>query len=184
MKQRGWMAAATLLMTVASAHANHYDYAVVLTGTYTVGGTQGCTDFDPTGCPQAGSLSGLLSFDTPSTGDGSWVIAGPFGDITNFQVTLGSLSSDELFGSINVNGSVPNGNVQASDMSEYFAFDWASRTAVYTYDYGYHEANGNFSGVLRAVPETSNAALMLAGLAALLGLRRHTRTAAARTSAT
>ena len=62
-----------------------------------------------------------------------------------------------------MSGDAPNGNVRASDMTQYFAFDWASHSAVYTYDYGYHEANGNFSGTLRAVPEGSNAALMLGG---------------------
>ena len=163
------MLAAALLVATGAAHAEHYEYKVDLTGTYSVGGTQGCTPpFDQPACPVAGTLSGLLSFDTPTRGDGSWTIEADFGDITDFYVSLGSLATDQLFGGVGVQDGAPNGYVQASDATETFSFDWADRSASYSYDYGYHSPNGQFTGSLTAVPEPAAALLMLAGVALLL----------------
>lgn len=171
MRHRRMLAAAALLTTALAAHAEHFEYAVELTGTYSAGGTEGCTPplFDQPACPQTGSLSGLLSFDTPTSGDGSWTIEGNFGDITDFSVNLGSLDSEVLFGGVSVIGGAPNGSVGPSDNSESFVFDWATRTASYDYDFGYHAPNGMFSGTLSAVPEPSVALLLLTGLAGVAG---------------
>jgi hypothetical protein len=113
----------------------------------------------------------MLSFDTPASGDGSYLIEGSFGDITNFYVSLGDLPYDTLYGGVNVVNGAPNGSVQASDQSETFTFDWADRSATYVYDYGYHAANGNFAGTLSAVPEPASLGSMIVALAGLLGLR-------------
>ena len=175
MRHRRMLAAAALLTTALAAHAEHYEYAVALTGTYSIGGAEGCSAplFSEPACPRAGSLSGLLSFDTPASGDGSWTIEGNFGDITDFSVNLGSLDSELLFGGVNVIDGAPNGSVGPSDGSESFVFDWATQSASYDYDYGYHAPNGMFSGTLIAVPEPTTALLLLAGLGA--SLLRHTR---------
>lgn len=171
MRHRRMLAAAALLTTALAARAEHFEYAVELTGTYSAGGTEGCTPplFDQPACPQTGSLSGLLSFDTPTSGDGSWTIEGNFGDITDFSVNLGSLDSEVLFGGVSIIGGAPNGSVGPSDNSESFVFDWATRTASYDYDFGYHAPNGMFSGTLSAVPEPSVALLLLTGLAGVAG---------------
>jgi len=168
------LAAAALLAASASVHAEHFQYAVSLAGTYSEGGTDGCTppNFDQSACPRAGSLSAMLSFDTPSSADGSYSIEEGFGDVTNLVVTLGWLPTDSLLGGVNLNNGVPNGTVQASDQTETFMFDWGNRSASYSYDYGYHEANGIFTGSLSAVPESATAMLLLAGLFGLLGLRQ------------
>ena len=174
------LAAAAMAAAAASAHAEHFQYGLALSGTYSIGGTDGCypPDFDQPACPRAGSLTATLSFDTPSGSDGSYGVGS---DITNFVVTLGSLPSDFLFGGVNLTGGVPDGNVRAFDDSEKFTFDWATRTAWYSYDYGYHGANGNFSGAMFAAPEPSPAMLLLAGLAAVgvIGQRRAARSAKA-----
>ena len=175
MRHRRMLAAAALLTTALAARAEHFEYAVELTGTYSAGGTEGCTPplFDQPACPQTGSLSGLLSFDTPTSGDGSWTIEGNFGDITDFSVNLGSLDSELLFGGVNVIDGAPNGSVGPSDGSESFVFDWATRSVSYDYDYGYHSPNGTFLGTLVAVPEPATALLLLAGVAgAAFGWRR------------
>jgi hypothetical protein len=170
--------AAALLIAAGAAHAEHFEYKVDLTGTYSAGGTEGCTPpFDQPACPVAGTLSGLLSFDTPASGDGSWSVEADFGDITDLYVSLGSLATDQLFGGIGVQNGAPNGFVQAGDQTETFSFDWADRTASYSYDYGYHSSNGQFTGSLSAVPEPGVALLFLAGMAGLFGaVRRRERT--------
>jgi len=174
MRHRRSLAAAALLSTCLAAHAAHYEYDIDLHGTYSGGGTEGCfpPDFNQPACPRDGALTGHLVFDTPADGDGSWSIIGTFGDITSFSINLGSLDSDMLFGGVDVHGGVPSGSVQASDTSESFSFDWGTRTASFDYDYGYHSPNGSFRGVMFAVPEPTSAALLLAGLAGLAGLRR------------
>lgn len=165
------LAAAALAAVAATAHAEHFQYAVDLSGTYSIGGTEGCTppDFDQPACPRAGKLAATLSFDTPSDADGSYMVGS---DITNFVVTLGALPEDFLFGGVNLTSGVPNGGVEAFDESERFSFDWATRSAWYSYDYGYHGANGTFSGTLSAVPEPPLSWTLLAGLAAVGVLRR------------
>jgi len=171
------LAAAALTATAAAAHAEHFQYAIDLTGTYSIGGSEGCAppDFDQPACPRAGKLSAMLSFDTPSGADGSYMVGS---DITNFVVTLGALPEDFLFGGVNLTGGIPNGSVEAFDESERFSFDWATREAWYSYDYGYHGANGNFAGaLLAAVPDPAPAWTLLAGLA-VVGLATRRRAAA------
>lgn len=176
MRHRHLLAASVLLAASFAARAEHFQYAVSLTGTYSEGGTEGCfpPDFNQPACPRAGSLSALLSFDTPGNADGSYTIEGDFGDITDFSVTLGSLQSatESLFGGVNLNNGIPNGTVQAFDQSETFTFDWADRSASYSYNYGNHAANGVFAGSLSAVPEPATLGLMLAGLASVAGIGR------------
>jgi len=179
MRHHRTLAAVALLITVASAPARHYGYEVNLTGTYTVGGPQGCTPADQTGCPQPGAMLGSVSFDTPSDGDGSWLIESNYGDITDFLVTVGSLPTDTLYGDINVVDGAPNGSVQALDQSETFTFDWATRSAEYSYGFPAPSPNGNFTGTLTAVPEPATGVLLLAGLAGLVGARRRRASAAA-----
>ena len=166
------LAAAAMAAAAASAHAEHFQYGLALSGTYSIGGTEGCyPPFDQPACPRAGTLTATLSFDTPSGSDGSYGVGS---DITNFVVTLGSLPSDFLFGGVNLTGGVPDGSVQAFDESEKFSFDWATHSAWYSYDYGYHGASGSFSGAMIAAPEPSPALLLFAGLAAVgLAGRRH-----------
>ena len=168
--------ATALLSIAASAQAEHFQYRVDLAGLYSGGGSEGCfpPDFNQPACPREGSLTAILSFDTPSGDDGSYLIADSFGDITNFYVNLGGLPGDSLFGAVNLNAGVPNGSVQASDQSETFTFDWATRSASYIYDFGYHNPYGNFAGTLSSVPEPSLLALLLAGCAgfAWTGRRR------------
>lgn len=179
MRYRRILAAAALAGAAAAAHAEHFKFSVFLSGTYSQGGTEGCFPpyFDQPACTRPGSLSGTLSFDTPSSRDGSYLVENDFGDITNFLVTLGSLPTDSLLGGVNLQGGIPNGSVQSSDRSESFSFDWATQTAYYAYDFGYHEPNGSFSGMLAAVPEPAPSLFMLAALTALggLGLRRTKR---------
>ena len=183
MRHRHLLAATALLASSIAAHAEHFQYRVSLNGSYSEGGTEGCfpPDFDQPACPRAGSLSALLSFDTPGSADGSYVIEDGFGDITNFSVSLGQLQSatEALYGGVNLNNGIPNGTVQAFDESETFSFDWANRSASYSYDYGYHGANGIFTGSLVAVPEPGLPTLMVLGLVALLGLG-HRRAGASR----
>lgn len=182
MRLRRPLVVAALLTVAAAAHAEHFEYAVDLNGSYSQGGTEGCfpPDFDQPACPQPGHLSALLSFDTPGAADGSYLIAAGFGDITNFTVNLGWLASDALYGGVNLNSGVPNGTVQSADGTESFTFDWSDQTASYQYDYGDHNGNGTFSGTMSAVPEPSLVVLMLAGLAAVAGIgRRRGRSAAA-----
>ncbi len=181
MRPRLMLATAALLTTTFAAHAEHFEYKVQLSGTYSQGGTEGCTPplFDQPACPRPGSLSGLLSFDTPTSGNGSWSIEGNFGDITDFSVDLGFLDSEDLYGGVSVIDGAPNGSVGPLDGSESFAFDWAKRTASFDYDYGYHDANGTFAGTLSAVPEPMTALLLLAGLAGMAGSARRRPSAAA-----
>ena len=172
MRQRRSIAAIALLILATSAQAKHFEYTLNLTGSYSIGGTEGCTQADPSGCPHDGTLTGLLSFDTPTDGDGAWDVTSNFGDITNFYVSLGAMPTDFLLGSVNVNQGAPNGSVQAADQTESFTFDWASRVAEYSYDYGYHAPNGAFTGTLAAIPEPGIALMLVAGLAAIVGARR------------
>lgn len=174
MRHRRFAAALALLAFASLAHAEHFEYAIDLQGTYSVGGTDGCVppDFNQPACPRHGSLMGRLSFDTPMSGDGSWSITDHFGDITDFSIDLGALPGDSLYGGVNVNGGVPNGFVQASDLSESFYFDWATRTATYKYDYGDHGAFGSFAGTMLALPEPAAPGLLLAGMLVVAGARR------------
>jgi hypothetical protein len=171
MHHRHWLAAVALLAAAASAHATHFEYRIDLSGTYTEGSIDGCTPPDFEGCPKPGTLTGVLSFDTPSAEDGTYMIDGAFGDITNFYVSLGGLPYDVLYGGVDLYGGVPGGVVQSLDQTEYFFFNWADRSAVYSYDYGYHNGNGSFTGTLSTIPEPGTGLLMLAGLAALAGRR-------------
>ena len=177
------MLAAVALVAVASAaHAEHFEYAVNLTGTYEGGGTAGCTPpFNQPGCPSPGSLSGVLSFDTPTNGDGSWLIEPGIADITDFNVSFGSFATELLLGNISVTDGSPAGSVQAIDESEFFNFDWADRTASYSFGYGGHDGGGSFAGTLSSVPEPSLALMVLAALAGVFPLaQRRDRTATSR----
>ncbi len=161
------LAVAALLTTALAAHAEHFQYAVSLSGTYSGGGTEGCfPPFDQPACPHTGALSAVMSFDTPIDGDGSWQIMPGATDITDFTVSLGSFSTELLVGGISVTDGEPSGTVQAIDDSETFSFDWASRTAEYSY-VGDRGAQGSFAGTLSDVPEPGIALLLLAGLAGL-----------------
>jgi hypothetical protein len=175
-----WAAAVALATTGLAAHAEHFQFAVNLTGTFSVGGEEGCTppDFNQPACPREGSLKALMSFDTPTAADGSWMIADTFGDITNFTVNLGDLANEPLYGGINLTSGMPNGSVQLPDGSEVFTFDWASRTATFDYDLGYHNPYGQFSGVLTSVSEPGELSLAALGLAAVLIASRRRRSRA------
>ena len=180
MRHRLWLAAAALLTSAVAAHAEHFQYAVTLQGTYSAGGTEGCfpPEFDQPACPHPGFLSAMLSFDTPRPGDGPFSITDHYGDITDFLVTLGGMPGDALYGGVEIIDGAANGTVQALDGSEYFSFDSASRTATYTYDFGYHNPNGAFTGLLSTVPEPAVTALMLVGLACVARRRaKHPREA-------
>ena len=167
MNLRRVLAVAVLMATALAAHAEHFQYAVNLSGTYSGGGTEGCfPPFDQPACPRTSTLSAMMSFDTPVDGDGSWQIEPGFTDITDFTVNLGSFSTDLLVGGISVTDGKPSGTVQAIDDSETFSFDWASRTAEYSY-VGDRGAQGSFAGTLSAVPESGSASLLLAGLAGI-----------------
>ncbi len=166
MRQRQVLAVAALLIASTAVRAEHFAYTVDLHGTYSLGGTDGCTPpFDQPACPRDGYLSATVSFDTPSTADGAYLIEDSFGDITDFKVDLGSLSDEALYGGVNLASGVPNGTVQDFDGFENFTFDLATRSASYSYDYGYHNANGSFSGALYEVPEPPVALMLLLGLA-------------------
>lgn len=171
MRHRRMLATLGLLAACSAAHAEHFQYAVELSGTYSLGGTDGCypPDFNQPACPRPGSLTAFLSFDTPTSADGAFFIGS---DVTNFVVTLGYMPEDSLLGGIQLYGGVPSGTVLAADESERFTFDWGDHSASYSYDYGYHAANGSFTGTLSAVPEPLGALPLLAGLAALYGRRR------------
>jgi hypothetical protein len=172
------LASAALLTLCATAHAEHFQFGVSLTGTYSGGGTEGCGPplFDQPACPRPGSLAAMLSFDTPSSADGTYAIADGFGTVTNFSVDLGFLSAEPLYGAIYLLNGVVSGFVQPGDGTETFSFDWATRAATYSYDFGYHAPNGSFAGTLSAVPELPVALLLLAGLALTTGAgRRHRR---------
>ena len=173
--RRHWAAAALLAALTAAAHAEHFQYAVNLSGTYSLGGTDGCTppDFNQPACPRPGTLSAMLSFDTPSSADGTYMIGS---DVTDFVVTLGALPGDLLFGGIDLIGGVPDGAVFAADGTESFVFNAGQHSASYSYDYGYHQPNGSFSGVLSAVPEPSRWMMVLAGLAASAAIGRRATT--------
>jgi hypothetical protein len=179
MRSPHWLAATALLAASWAAHAEHFEYAVSLTGTYSGGGTAGCTPpFNQPACPSPGSLAGLLSFDTPTNGDGSWLIEPGATDISNFDLTLGSFATDVLVGDVSVTNGAPTGSVQAIDESEFFSFDWPARTASYSFGYVGHGSSGSFTGTLSAVPEPASALLVLAGLAVVA--RRRARANATR----
>ena len=167
------LAAVALLALASAAHAAHFEYAVSLTGTSQGGDPGGCTPpFDQPGCPTASSISGLLSFDTPTSGDGTWMIQPGIADITHFSTSFSSFSGEPLVGDISVTGGKPSGSVQAIDGSESFSFDWASRTASYSYAFGDFGASGSFTGTLSAVPEPSPALMLLAALVGVVPLAR------------
>lgn len=179
MRQARLLAAAALLCMAATAHAEHFQFRVDLTGQYSIGGTDGCAppDFDQPACPRDGSVTATFSFDTPSNVDASWLIAGDSGDITDFKIDLGELANGSLFGGVNVSGGVPNGTVQTADGLESFTFDWATRAASWNYDYLDHNPWGHFTGSLSAVSEPAAWVSLLGGLALLLVIssRRNAR---------
>ena len=174
MRSPRWLAAAALLAMGVTAHAEHFQYRVDLSGTYSIGGPEGCgaPGFDQPACPQPGTLSALLSFDTPGSADGAYLIADAYGDITDFKVDLGNLLQDSLFGGVNLVSGAPNGIVTAGDQSEQFVFDWATRSASFTYNYGYHDANGSFAGTMSAVPEPGASLMLLVAIAGMAAYRR------------
>ncbi len=167
MKRRAMLAVVALAATAATAHAERYEYAVHLSGTWAGGDPEGCFPplFNQPSCPHAATLSGVISFDTPVNGDGSWTIAPYLTNITDFSSSLGSFATELLVGDISVTGGSPSGTVQALDDSETLSFDWASRTAGYWYAAGPFGATGTFTGTLSAVPEPDAGLLLLAGLA-------------------
>ncbi len=174
MRQRHLIAALALLAGTTAAQARHFEYDLDLQGTYSVGGTEGCypPDFNQPACPRDGTLTARMSFDTPGNADGSWLIAGSFGDITNFTVDLGNLGSEDLYGGVSLVDGRPSGSVQTLDATDLFGFDWATGRATFSYDYGYHEPNGTFAGTMSAVSEPATAGLLLLGLGALATRRR------------
>jgi hypothetical protein len=165
------LAAVALLALASAAHAEHFQYAVDLSGTASGGDPEGCFPplFNQPSCPHAESFHGVLSFDTPVDGDGSWLIEPGLTDITNFNVSggVGTFSSELLVGDISVTAGQSSGTVQALDGSETFTFDWATRSAEYSYAFGPFAATGDFTGTMSAVPEPDAGALLLAGLAGL-----------------
>lgn len=178
MRQHRFLAIAALLATCAAAHAEHFQFAMNLSGTYSIGGAEGCAPpFEQPACPRPGSLAAVLSFDTPSSADGTYAIVDTFGDVTDFSVDLGYLAQEPLYGAIYLVGGVASGFVQPVDDSETFSFDGGTRVATYSYDFGDHAANGDFSGTLVAVPEPTRIALLMAGLAALWTAGRRRRVA-------
>lgn len=172
MRTRQFLAAAALLAATAAAHAEHFDFRVSLDGTYSVGGTEGCFPplFDQPACPRAGHLDAIMSFDTPSSADGDYQIGSGPDQVSNFTISVGAFATDVLVGDIGLLDGAPGGNILALDESERFMFDWADRSASFQYDYGYHGANGIFTGTLSTAPEPGPAAMMLAALAAMLGV--------------
>ncbi len=134
--------------------------------------------FDQPACPRDGYRSATLSFDAPSSADGYYLIEDRYGDITDFSVTLGSLSSDveALYGGVSLLGGLASGTAQDFASFERFSFDWETRSASYSYDYGYHNPNGSFVGTMYAVPEPASARLTPEGVAALAGVPRRGRT--------
>lgn len=186
MRQARSLVAGAVLCAAVSAHAEHFQYRVDLTGTYSVGGPEGCgpPNFDQPACPRQGSGTATFSFDTPSNADASWLIAGDSGDIVDFRIDLGALAGGSLFGGVNVTGGVPNGTVQTPDGLETFTFDWATRTASWDYDYLDHNPWGHFTGILTAVPEPGTRASLLAGLATILAAAARRRRAQPRPQAT
>src|SRR5471032_3190456 len=123
MRQHRLLAAAALLATCAAAHAEHFQFALNLSGTYSIGGAEGCAPpFDQPACPRPGSLAAMLSFDTPSSADGTYAIVDTFGDVTDFSVNLGYLGQEPLYGAIYLVGGVASGFVQPVDDSETFSF--------------------------------------------------------------
>ncbi len=171
MRQRRLLAAAALLIASTAVRAEHFEYTADLHGTYSLGGPDGCyPPFDQPACPRDGYLSATLSFDTPSSADGAYLIEDSFGDITDFSVNLGSLSNEALYGGVNLENGIPNGTVQDFEGFENFTFDWATRSASFSYDYGDGNANGSFSGALYEVPEPATALMLLVGLAISAGV--------------
>jgi hypothetical protein len=174
MLNRQMLAAAVLLVACAAAHAEHFDFLVSLNGTYSAGGTDGCTPplFDQPACPRPGHLDATLSFDTPSAADGDYLLGDGPDEISNFSVGVGGFATDVLLGDIGLLDGVPSGNIQAVDESEHFFFDWADRYASFDYDYGYHGANGSFVGTLSLAPEPAAPAMLLTALVAMIGAGR------------
>jgi hypothetical protein len=168
------LATLATLCCCASAHAEHFQFQVDLTGTYSVGGTEGCypPDFNQSACPRDGTRTATFSFDTPTSQDGAFLIAGSWGEITDFQIDLGWLTPGDLYGGVNLAGGLPNGTVETLDGLEVFSFDWATRSATYDYDYLDHNPWGRFSGKLSAVPEPRGDFAALLGLCAIAALAR------------
>jgi len=174
MRTRQIYAAVALLVASVAAHAEHFDFRVSLDGTYSIGGTEGCTPplFDEPACPRAGHLDAIMSFDTPSAADGDYMLGSGSDQVSNFYISVGAFSTDALVGDIGLLDGAPGGSILALDESERFFFNWADRSASFDYDYGYHGANGSFTGTLLAAPEPGAAAMLLAALATMLGATR------------